>query len=127
MLLIELLDLRSDFTTEVEVEETMPMSKFLDLVRREMTLGYDTDVRFRRTISQGHVYMQKDAIPEFVDMLWEGADDPNDLNKRAPEYHEQNYDPENGVKTDDLFTVCGSSCLYIQGRARVRCTLLERY
>lgn len=126
MLIIKLHDLRTDFVTEVEVNENMSLSRFADLVRREMTLPYDSNVRYRKTSCQGHVYMQADAIAEYVDMLWEGADDPNDLEKRNPIYYEDYYTPESGVRVDDLFTVIGSGCHYRQGSQHVRCTLIER-
>ena len=127
MLIIELLDLRTEFRTEVEVEEKMPLGKFADMVRREMTLSCDYEsLHYRKISCNGRVYMPGKSIAQYVDNLWEGADDPNDLEKRNPRYQEEYYTPEEGVMVADLFTVIGSACNYQQSGGYVRCTLVER-
>lgn len=125
MLHIQLQDLDTGAEMEIEAEATMPISQFADEVRREMELPYTTDVRFRQLVSQGHTYMQEEAIPEYVDFLWEGGDDPKDPHKRGAQYDEDSYLSEQGVCVEELFTVTGSSCRYIQGDIVIRCTLLS--
>ena len=126
MFVIELYDLKTKFVTEVEVSGKMPLAKFADLVRREMTLPYNVDVRYRKTSCNGKVYMPGDSIAQYVDDLWEGMDILTDLEKRHPRYSEDYYTPEEGVKVEDLFTIIGSACNYQQGSDHIRCTLVER-
>ena len=126
MLRIQLQNLASGETVEIMVADSMPVPQFADEVRKEMNLSYTTDVRFRQLISNGRIYMQEEAISEYVDNLWEGGDDPKDPNKQADIYREDTYLSEDGVITDELFTVTGSSCRYIQGDIEIRCTLIER-
>lgn len=125
--LVGLKDLRTGYEQEIEVAAEMPLPLFADEVRREMELGYDENVYTRQTLACGKIFMRGDAIENYVDNLWEGADDPNDLLKRADIYNERTYAPEESVRVQDLFTVIGSAFTYRQGSQRVRCTLLERY
>ena len=126
MLHIQLQDIFTDEKMEIAVPATMPIAEFADEVRKEMNLPYTASVRFRQLISNGRVYMKEEAIPTYVDMLWEGGDDPADPDKKADIYDEDFYIPEDGVCVDELFTVTGSSCRYIQGDFEIRCTLVER-
>ena len=126
MLHIQLQDTFTDEKMEITVPATMLIAEFADEVRKEMNLPYTASVRFRQLISNGRVYMQEEAIPAFVDNLWEGGDDPADPDKTADIYDEDFYIPEKGVCVDELFTVTGSSCRYIQGDFEIRCTLIER-
>jgi hypothetical protein len=104
----------------------MPLAKFADMVRREASLPYTDSVRFHRIIAQGHIYMDGDAISDYVDILSEGADDPNDLYRRSDIYRESSYTSETGVHVEDLFTVIGSACRYLFSRYSILCTLLDR-
>lgn len=124
--LIQLRDQNTGYETEIVAEDNMPLAKFAELVRREAGLPYTDKVRYHRIIAQGHIYMDGNAISDYVDILCEGADDPNDLSKRGEIYREQSYTSEAGVHVEDLFTVIGSACRYLQGRESVLCTLIDR-
>ena len=124
--LIQLKDQNTGFETEIVVENNMPLAKFADMVRRETSLPFTDSVRFHRIIAQGHIYMDGNAIHDYVHILCEGADDPNDLYKRGEIYREQSYTSESGVHVEDLFTVIGSACRYLQSRHSILCTLLDR-
>lgn len=124
--LIQLRDQNTGYETETVVEHNMPLVKFADIVRRETSLPFTDSVRYHRIIAQGHIYMEGNAISDYVHILSEGADDPNDLYRRSEIYREQSYTSETGVHVEDLFTVIGSACRYLQGRDSIVCTLLDR-
>ena len=104
----------------------MLLSDFADEVRKAMDLPYDEHVYTRQTMACGKIFMRGEAIADYVDALWEGSDDPTDLDKRSDKYHESTYAPEESVTVQDLFTVIGSAITYRQGFQRIRCTLLDR-
>lgn len=124
--IIGLRDLDTAYEQEIEVSAHMPLSKFADEVRKTMNLPYDEHVYTRQVIACGKIFMRRDTIVEYVDSLWEGADNPMDLEKRSDIYREDTYAAEEGVQIYDLFTIIGSAITYRQGSKRVRCTLVER-
>ncbi len=123
--LILIKDLYTEYESEIVVKESLPASKFAELVRREMTLDYSDSI-YHRLICNGKIYMNDDAISEYADMLSEGADDPNDLERRSDIYKESTYTPYKNTRVAELFTVIGSACTYIQAGKKIRCTLLDR-
>lgn len=124
--LIRLKDQNTGYETEIVAENNMPLAKFAELVRRETSLPYTDNVRYHRIIAQGHIYMDGSMISDYVHILSEGPDNPNDLYKRSDIYREQSYTSETAVHVEDLFTVIGSACRYLQGRDSILCTLLDR-
>lgn len=125
--LIGLKDLRSGFEQELEVTDDMPLSAFLDEVRKTMDLPYDEYVYYRKTLGMGKIFMQNRAvIEEHLSALSSGGDDPNDLYRRSDIYRASTYRSEEGVSVADMFTVIGSAITYDQGRYSIRCTLVDR-
>lgn len=123
---IELKDLSDGWTENVEVSADMRLSEFADLIRREMEMPFNEDVQYRKTYCNGHIYMKGSIICDYVDALWEGADDPYDLEKKGDRYKESTYLDEKSVRLSQLFTSIGSAFRFTQGRDSVSCSLTAR-
>lgn len=122
-------ELENPYTGEkamISVPEEMTIEDFTRDVRCEMGLQYTVGTRFHFIIDkEQRVFMQDDAISAHVDMLWEGGDDENDPDKKAPKYHEEYYHPESKYTLHDLFPEIGSEILYTQDSDRIYCKLVE--
>lgn len=111
---------------EIAVPEKMSIEDFCREMRSQMGLPQDCGASFHMIIDQqNRVFMQDDAIADHVDMLWEGADDPNDLEKKAPIYYEDYYYPESQYTLRDLFPQVGANILYGQDYDKIYCSLVE--
>lgn len=110
----------------IEAKDTMRLNRLADEIRKTMYLPYDEHVRYRKTFCNGYIYMQGDVISDYVDALYEGADDPDDLGKKAYYYHERNYRAEESTPISELFTTIGSAFNFRQGYDNIRCTLIEK-
>lgn len=121
---IELEDLYTGGKKMIIVPEEMSIEDFTREIRCEMGLSYTVGTPYHMIIDQqDRVFMQDDSIAEHVDMLWEGGDDPNDPEKKGPQYHEDYYHPESKYSLQDLFPNVGSNILYGQDYDRIGCVL----
>ena len=110
----------------ITVPEEMSIEDFTRELRCEMGLQYTPGTEFHMIIDRDHrVFMEDDSIVEHVDMLWEGADDPNDLEKKSPKYHESYYHPESQYTLQDLFPETGADILYGQDYDKIWCKLID--
>ena len=115
----------SDEKKIITVPEEMSIADFTREIRCEMGLEYTTGTLFHMIIDREHrVFMDDDYIAMHVDMLWEGGDDPNDLEKKSPIYQESFYHPESKYTLKDLFPEVGADILYGQDYDKVWCTLI---
>ncbi len=115
-----------DFKSEIYVPEDMSIMDFTQELRRGIGLRETEDTPYHLIFDkQGRVFMQDDSIAGFVDMLWEGGDDPDDPYKKKPIYHEDFYHPESKYTLRDLFPEIGDDILYKQDYDRVICTLKD--
>lgn len=109
----------------ITVPEEMSIEDLTRDIRCEMGLEYTVGTRFHMIIDHQHrVFMLDDSIATHVDMLWEGGDDPNDPDKKAPKYYEDYYYPESKYSLQDLFPNVGSEILYAQDSDKVYCKLI---
>ena len=114
-----------DLKKVITVPEEMTIEDLTREIRCEMGLAYTVGTRFHLIVDQqNRVFMQDDSIVPFVDMLWEGGDDPDDLDKTAPKYHEDYYHPESKYTLKDLFPEVGADILYAQDNDKVYCKLI---
>ena len=110
----------------IVVPEEMSIEDFTREMRCEMGLSYTVGAHFHMIIDQeNRVFMEDDAIATHVDMLWEGGDDPDDLEKKSPKYYEDYYYPESKYTLHDLFPRIGSNILYGQDYDRLYCSLTD--
>ena len=122
----ELKNTGTDEVVEITVPEEMSIEDFAREIRCEMGLEYTVGAKYHMFIDQEHrVFMEDDSISTHVDMLWEGGDDPDDLLKQGPKYHEDYYHPESKYTLQDLFPKIGSDVLYGQDYDHIWCTLKE--
>lgn len=126
MYLFELTDSRTGESVEITTPEEMSIEDFTREIRCEMGLPYTVGAQQHMIIDDQHrVFMQDDAIADHVDMLWEGGDDPEDPEKKGPQYYEDYYYPESQYTLQDLFPEIGASILYGQDFDRIWCKLKE--
>ena len=125
MYLFELENPHTGEKAEICVPEEMSIEDFTREMRCEMGLPYTVGTRYHMIIDQqNRVFMQDaDVIATHVDMLWEGGDDPNDLEKKGPIYYEDYYFPEDQYTLRDLFPQPGANILYGQDYDKLYCTL----
>ena len=122
----ELVNLRTGETGEMAILDDMTIEDFCRNLRCEMGLPYTLGSRGHLIIDkQNRIFMQDmEVIAEHVDMLWEGADDPNDPDKKGAIYDETSYFPEDKHTLQDLFPQVGADVLYGQDYDRIGCKLI---
>jgi len=109
----------------ITVPEEMSIEDLTREIRCEMGLEYTTGTLYHMIIDQqNRVFMLDDSISTHVDMLWEGGDDPDDLEKKKPYYKEDFYFPESKYGLKDLFPHVGSNILYAQDYDKIYCELI---
>ena len=109
----------------ITVPEEMSIEDLTREIRCEMGLEYTTGTQFHMIIDQQErVFMMDDSIAAHVDMLWEGADDPEDPDHKKPYYREDFYFPESQYGLHDLFPKVGSNILYAQDYDKIYCELI---
>ena len=120
----ELVNTRTGETAKITVPEEMSIEDFTREIRCEMGLQYTVGTQYHMIIDkQNRMFMQDDAIATHVDMLWEGADDPDDPHHESPIYREESYYPESQYTLQDLFPEIGADILYGQDYDRIGCKL----
>lgn len=124
--IVELQNLRNGDLAQTEFYDTDSVTDFVGKVCAAIGVATLLDSDFFCITCNGRIYMPGTDIPDFVDRLWEGCDDPEDLEKQGDIYHEDSYTPLDDMLACDLFTVIGSACVYHCGFYHVRCTLLDR-
>ena len=125
MHLFELVDLRSGQAAQIRVPEEMTIEDFTREIRCEMGLQYTVGSQYHLIIDdQNRVFMRDDAIETHVDMLWEGADDPNDPDHKSTMYREESYYPESQYTLHDLFPKIGATIVYGQDYDQIGCKLI---
>ena len=108
----------------ITVPEEMPIEDFTREIRCEMGLEYTVGAQFHMLIDQqNRVFMLDDSIAEHVDMLWEGADVPENPAEKAY-YSEDFYYPESQYSLHELFPQVGSNVLYGQDYDKIYCSLI---
>ena len=110
---------------QITLPEEMTVEDLGREIRCEMGLEFTVGAQYHMIIDQQErVFMLDDSISTHVDMLWEGGDDPNDLDKKAPYYQEDFYFPESKYTLKDLFPHIGSDILYGQDYDKIYCKLI---
>jgi len=121
----ELENLHTGETRMITVPEEITIEDLTREIRCEMGLAYTLGSQYHMIIDQqNRIFMQdRDIIASHVDMLWEGGDDPDDPDKKGPQYHEDYYFAEDQHTLQDLFPSVGSNILYGQDYDRIGCKL----